>query len=109
VRFPGGEMQSFDVWIGEIRQISEPGLRIVERKRVQRGDFHSADTRRLHLFEFALDLGFGDRRTKPPPAHHDAGTIGRMRKRLAQTAQIDLRLGKSTRATEQQNRKNNQI
>jgi len=74
--------------VREVAQIAETGFGIVQGQRIQRGDLHASDARRLHLFEFLLDLRLGDRRAEPPPAHHDAAVIRRMRERICQAGQI---------------------
>ena len=53
---------------------------VVERDRVDRLHFESADSAFLHELHFTFQLRFGYGRAKPPPAHHDAAIIGRIRK-----------------------------
>ena len=92
-----GKAQSVDVLVRKIGQVAEPGLRIVQSQRIQGGDLHSSNSRALHLLKLSLDLRFGDCGTEPPPAHHDAAVVGRMRERLFELSQTRVLLGKARR------------
>ena len=102
----GGKAQRIDVFIREIGQISETGLKVVQRLRIQGGDLHASYAGRLHLFKFPLDFGFRDRGAEPPPAHHDAAVIGRMREGLRELGRGRIGLAKARRKVQTEQKQN---
>ena len=77
-RFLSGVSQCGHMPLGKKRHVVEATLRIVERKGIKIRNLYAADSRRLHLFQFAGNLGIRGCRPKPPPAHHDSAGIRRI-------------------------------
>src|SRR5262249_16302040 len=69
--------QRLDKFIGEEREILDPGGRIVERKRINRLHLEAANAAFFHHPHFAFEFGLGHRRPEPPPAHHYLRVIRR--------------------------------
>ena len=68
-------------WKG--KDIAEAGFRIIKREGVESGYLHASDSRGFHLFEFPPDFRLRNCRTEPPPTHHEAAVVGRVREGLA--------------------------
>ena len=88
------ESQHVQKFLRQIRVV------VLERQRIHRLHLEPSDARGFHLTHFALDFRFGLRWAEPPPAHHDARIIRRMRKRGAQIGH--RRRGSRIRQREQQ-------
>ena len=73
-----GEAEHVEKLVREIPNVVETGCGVVQRHGVNRLHFDAAHSAGLHGAHLALDLRLGDARSEPPPAHHDAGIVGRV-------------------------------
>ncbi len=79
-----GEAHDVEKLVGHVGEVLEGNGRVVEGERVDRLDFEAADASSFHHAHLFFEFGLGDTGAEPPPAHHDAGVIGGILKRLSQ-------------------------
>ena len=80
----GSKAECFQVFVREKGIVAKTDGGVVQRERIGRLNFHSADPAGFHESQLALQLVLGYGGTEPPPAHQDAAIVGRILKGLSE-------------------------
>jgi hypothetical protein len=84
------EAEHVEKLVRKIPDVVESGFGVVQRHRVDRLHLGAAHSAGLHGAQLALDLSLGDARSEPPPAHHDAGIVGRVFERPPESFHVRI-------------------